>query len=304
LVLSLVSVKKQVYSGYKVVDVMVPFGTGQRMLLTGNANTGKATFARELVVSQKVHNQSQALLSPFIIFCVYVFIGQRFAQIMRTYQYFEQCQALDYTVLIGGTTLDAPGQQYLFPFVGCAVSEFFALRGHDVLCVMDDLNQHAAAYRQIGLLLEEIPGREAYPGDLFFLHARLLERSAQFITCFQGGSITAFPVVDLVNDDVTAYLPTNIISITDGQLTFGTMVGGDFTISQSLSVSRIGARGQHRLLKLVSRAYKAFLREYQTINISKDDRTPREQFIANINHLYGQAFDQRYPLPFEAQVTM
>ena len=187
---------------------MFPIGRGQRELIIGDRQTGKTTIAIDAILNQKDKN----------VICVYVAIGQKATSIAKVAATLKKHDAMDYTVVVSSPASDAASMQYIAPYAGCAVAEYFMYHGRDVLIVYDDLSKHAVAYRTLSLLLERSPGREAYPGDVFYLHSRLLERSAQLSDKLSGGSMTALPIVETQAGDVSAYIPTNIISITDGQI--------------------------------------------------------------------------------------
>ncbi|MBO4500699.1 MAG: F0F1 ATP synthase subunit alpha, partial [Clostridia bacterium] len=201
-------VSRPLETGIMCIDAMFPIGRGQRELIIGDRQTGKTSIALDAILNQKGKN----------VVCVYVAICQKASAIAKLMQTLKESGAIDYTVIVSASASDSPSMQYIAPYAGCAVAEYFMYHGRDTLIIYDDLSKHAVAYRTISLLLERAPGREAYPGDVFYLHSRLLERSAQLSDDMGGGSMTAFPIVETQAGDISAYIPTNIISITDGQI--------------------------------------------------------------------------------------
>lgn len=248
-------VNESLETGTMVVDTLVPIGRGQRELVIGNRNTGKTTFITDTIIHQKNKN----------VICIYVSIGQRQANLARLVQELEEHQALEYTIIVSADSSEAVLNQYLAPYTGCTIAEYFRDLGHDVLIVYDDLSNHAIAFREMSLLLRRAPGREAYPGDVFYLHSRLLERAGKFI---KGGSITALPIVQIQSDDITAYIPTNLISITDGQIFLDTRLfnqGIRPAVNVELSVSRVGGAAQTKAIKKVTRALRLELAQYNEL---------------------------------------
>lgn len=242
-------------TGCIAVDCLVPVGRGQRELIVGNRATGKTALAIDAILHQKGKN----------IYCIYVAIGQRQAQVARIAKLLAEYGALDYTIIISASTASPVLNQYLAPFTGCAIAEEFRDNGQDVLIVYDDLTNHAVAYREISLLLKRSPGREAYPGDVFYLHSRLLERAGKLIS---GASITALPIAQIQSDDITAYIPTNLISITDGQIFLDTKLfnqGIRPAINVGLSVSRVGGAAQTKAIKQVIKALRLDLAQYNEL---------------------------------------
>ncbi len=235
-------VNRPLETGILAIDSMFPIGRGQRELIIGDRQTGKTTIATDTIINQKDKD----------VVCVYVAIGQKASSIAKVVSTLKKYDAMDYTVVVSSPASDPASLQYIAPYAGCAVAEYFAYHGRDVLIVYDDLSKHAVAYRTLSLLLERSPGREAYPGDVFYLHSRLLERSAQLSNELGGGSITALPVVETQAGDVSAYIPTNIISITDGQLFLESdlfFAGQRPSINIGLSVSRVGGAAQTHVMK-------------------------------------------------------
>ena len=226
-------------TGILVIDALFPIGKGQRELIIGNRNTGKTSIVLDTILNQKGKN----------VYCVYVSIGQRQANLARFIRTLEENGALDYSVIISADASESALNQYLAPYVGCTIAEYFRNQGQDALIIYDDLTNHAIAYREMSLLLRRPPGREAYPGDVFFLHSRLLERAGKLTN---GGSVTALPIVQIQSDDITAYIPTNLISITDGQIFLDTQLfnqGIRPAVNVELSVSRVGSAAQTKAIK-------------------------------------------------------
>jgi F-type H+-transporting ATPase subunit alpha len=230
------------YTGIKVVDTMVPIGKGQRQLLIGDEGLGRSSIALDTVINQRGQD----------VYCVYVLIGQKRSAVVNTIEILREYGALDYTTVVVAEASTLPGQQHLAPYSGCAVAEFWMQQGRDVLVVYDDLSTHAKTYRELSLLLRRPPGREAYPGDIFSIHARLLERATCLSTAHGGGSMTALPIVETKLGEIAAYIPTNLISITDGQIYLDrSLFTGGFrpAIDIARSVSRIGGQAQHPCIK-------------------------------------------------------
>lgn len=260
-IVSRFKVNDSLLTGIKVVDGLVPVGRGQRELIIGDRQTGKTS-----IVVDSFLNQKYELFTSFRpVFCVYVGIGQRRSSVYRLYDFLVQTNAISYCTLVAATASDSIASQYLAPFSGTAICEFFETLGHDTLIGYDDLSKHAVAYRQLSLLLRRAPGREAYPGDVFFLHSRLLERAANLL---YAGSVTALPIIETLSGDVSAYIPTNVISITDGQIFLDTSLfyqGIIPAINVGLSVSRVGAAAQPTLLKAVASSLKLQLALFREI---------------------------------------
>lgn len=250
------SVEQPLETGIMLIDAMFAIGKGQRELIIGDKQTGKTTIAIDTIINQKNKN----------VKCVYVFIGQKNSTIVQFIEILKQKQALEYTCVVVATASDLPALNYLAPFTGITIAEYWAQKGEDVLIIYDDLSKHAVAYRTLSLLLRRPPGREAYPGDIFYLHARLLERSGRF--AFKG-SITALPVVETEAGDIAAYIPTNVISITDGQLFMMANLfnsGQRPAIDVGLSVSRIGSAAQIKAIKKTASSLKLDLAQYQELS--------------------------------------
>jgi len=235
-------VQEPLYTGSKIIDTLVPIGKGQRQLLIGDEGLGRSSLAIDTVINQKGKN----------VYCVYVLIGQKRSTIVSTVDTLREHGAMDYTTLVVAEANSLPGLQHLAPFAGCAVAEFWMRQGHDVLIVYDDLSTHARTYRELSLLLRRPPGREAYPGDVFYVHARLLERATCLNAAHGGGSMTALPIVETQLGEIAAYIPTNLISITDGQVYLDRdlfAAGFRPAIDIARSVSRIGGQAQHPRIK-------------------------------------------------------
>src|SRR3989339_48145 len=248
-------VNQPVQTGIKSIDSMTPVGRGQRELIIGDRQTGKTAVAIDTILNQKGQD----------MICVYVAIGQREARTANIYHSLKEKGALDYSVIVSAPAASSAVMQFLAPYAGCAIAEYFMDQGKDVLIVYDDLSKHAVAYREMSLLLRRPPGREAYPGDVFYLHSRLLERAAKLNDQQGGGSITALPIIETQAGDVSAYIPTNVISITDGQIFLDTDIfkrGGRPAISVGISVSRVGGAAQTKIMKKSSGTFKLELASY------------------------------------------
>jgi len=245
-------------TGIKVVDALVPVGRGQRELIIGDRQTGKTAVAIDAIINQKGQNMK----------CVYVAIGQKKSKVMRVLKKLEEAGAMEYTTILLAGASDSAALQYISPYAGVAIAEYFLDKGEDVLVVYDDLSKHAVAYREISLLLRRPPGREAYPGDVFYLHSRLLERACRLNSDNGGGSITALPIIETQGGDVSAYIPTNVISITDGQIF---LEAGLFNkgirpaINVGLSVSRVGGNAQAKAMKKTAGPMKLALAQYREL---------------------------------------
>ena len=248
-------INESLETGIMAIDALVPIGKGQRELFIGNRNTGKTTLALDTILHQKDKN----------IICIYVSIAQRQANLARIVQLLEENNAMEYTIIVSADAGEAVLNHYLSPYVGCTMAEYLRDRGSDVLIVYDDLSNHAIAFRQMSLLLRRAPGREAYPGDVFYLHSRLLERAGKLA---RGGSITALPIAQIQGDDITAYIPTNLISITDGQIFLDTKLfnsGVRPAINIELSVSRVGGAAQTKAIKKMTRALRLEVAQYHEL---------------------------------------
>ena len=253
-------VNRPMETGLLVVDSMFPIGRGQRELIIGDRQTGKTALAVDAIINQKGKN----------VICIYVAIGQKTSSVARLYETLKRKGAADYTIIVCAAAGEPASIQYIAPYSGCAMAEYFMYSGRDVLIVYDDLSKHAVAYRTLSLLLERSPGREAYPGDVFYLHSRLLERAARLSDEKGGGSMTALPIVETQAGDVSAYIPTNIISITDGQLFLESELffeGQRPAVNVGLSVSRVGGSAQTKALKNASGALRLDLAQYREMEV-------------------------------------
>jgi F-type H+/Na+-transporting ATPase subunit alpha len=248
-------INESLETGVLVVDALVPIGKGQRELLIGNRGTGKTSLALETIMHQRDKG----------VYCIYVSIGQRQANVVRIASLLQQQQAFDYTIIVSADASEPAINRYLAPYVGCTMGEYFRDRGQDALIIYDDLSNHAVAYREMSLLMRRPPGREAYPGDIFYLHSRLLERAGKVI---KGGTLTALPIVQIQADDITAYIPTNLISITDGQVFLDTKlfnIGVRPAVNVELSVSRVGGAAQTKAIKQMTGALRLELAQYHDL---------------------------------------
>jgi len=265
------SVNQPVQTGIMAIDAMIPVGRGQRELIIGDRATGKTTIAIDTILNQaKMNREGEASGDPNFrpLYSIYVAVGQKNANIARVIGVLEENDALKYTIIVSASASDAATDQYIAPFAGAAMGEWFMDNGMDALIVYDDLSKHAAAYRQVSLLLKRPSGREAYPGDVFYLHSRLLERSARLSKDAGNGSLTAFPIIETQAGDVSAYIPTNVISITDGQIYLETDLfyqGVRPAISVGLSVSRVGSAAQIKAMKQVAGKIKGDLAQFREL---------------------------------------
>ena len=249
------SVSVPLQTGLKIIDSMIPIGRGQRELIIGDRQTGKTAIAIDTILNQKGQN----------VKCIYVAIGQKASTVAQIVEKLKQHGAMEYTTIVAATASEAAPLQYIAPYAGCAMGEEWMENGEDVLIVYDDLSKHAVAYRTLSLLLRRPPGREAYPGDVFYLHSRLLERAARLNENYGGGSLTALPIIETQAGDISAYIPTNVISITDGQIFLQTDLfasGVRPAVDSGLSVSRVGSSAQTKAMKKVSSSLKLELAQY------------------------------------------
>lgn len=261
-----VSVREPMQTGIKAVDSLVPIGRGQRELIIGDRQTGKTALAIDTIINQKRFNDGQDESKK--LYCIYVAIGQKRSTVAQIVKRLTDAGAMNYTIIVSATASDAAPLQYLAPYSGCAMGEFFRDNGKHALIIYDDLSKQAVAYRQMSLLLRRPPGREAYPGDVFYLHSRLLERAAKMNPSLGGGSLTALPVIETQAGDVSAYIPTNVISITDGQIFLETELfykGIRPAINVGLSVSRVGSAAQTKAMKQVAGSMKLELAQYREV---------------------------------------
>ena len=252
------SVDQPLQTGLKAIDAMVPVGRGQRELIIGDRQTGKTAVAIDAIINQKGTG----------VKCIYVAVGQKASSIANTVRKLEEHGALEHTIIVAATASDSAAMQYIAPYAGCAMGEYFMDKGKDCLIIYDDLTKHAWAYRQVSLLLRRPPGREAYPGDVFYLHSRLLERSARLNKDFGGGSITALPIIETQAGDVSAYIPTNVISITDGQIFLESDLfyqGIRPALNTGISVSRVGGAAQIKAMKKVAGTLRLDLAQYREL---------------------------------------
>ena len=295
-------VSEPLSTGILSVDALFPIGRGQRELIIGDRQTGKTSLALDTILNQKGKD----------VVCVYVAIGQKASSVARVADTLEKAGAMAYTVIVSSPANDPAAMQYIAPYAGCAVAEYFMYRGRDTLVVYDDLSKHAVAYRTLSLLLERAPGREAYPGDVFYLHARLLERSAHLSAALGGGSMTALPIVETQAGDVSAYIPTNVISITDGQIFLESelfFAGQRPAVSVGLSVSRVGGAAQTKLMKKAVGSIRLDLSQHREMQVftrfggDLDDTTLRElRYGAGLTRLLRQSLHA--PLSQAEQVLL
>ncbi|XP_071440607.1 ATP synthase subunit alpha, mitochondrial [Hetaerina americana] len=261
-----ISVREPMQTGIKAVDSLVPIGRGQRELIIGDRQTGKTALAIDTIINQRRFNEGTDEKKK--LYCIYVAIGQKRSTVAQIVKRLTDSGAMQYTIIVSATASDAAPLQYLAPYSGCAMGEFFRDNGKHALIIYDDLSKQAVAYRQMSLLLRRPPGREAYPGDVFYLHSRLLERAAKMNDTNGGGSLTALPVIETQAGDVSAYIPTNVISITDGQIFLETELfykGIRPAINVGLSVSRVGSAAQTRAMKQVAGSMKLELAQYREV---------------------------------------
>ena len=255
-------VKQPLQTGIKAIDAMVPIGKGQRELIIGDRQTGKTAIAIDAIINQKNIPESERCI------CIYVAVGQKQSTVAQVVKTLTDYGAMDYTVVVSATASDPASLLYIAPYAGCAIGEYFMWQGKDVLIVYDDLSKHAQAYRQMSLLLRRPPGREAFPGDVFYLHSRLLERACKLSQENGGGSLTALPIIETQANDVSAYIPTNVISITDGQIYLESSLflsGIKPAINVGLSVSRVGGSAQRKTMRKVAGTLRIDLSQYQEL---------------------------------------
>ncbi|MDQ3008876.1 MAG: F0F1 ATP synthase subunit alpha [bacterium] len=296
------SVSVPLQTGIKAVDAMIPIGRGQRELIIGDRSTGKTAIALGTILNQADQN----------VLCVYVSIGQRQATLAQTRQILQDRGAMEYTMIVAANASDSAAEQFLAPYTGLAIAEYFLEKGRDVLIVYDDLSKHAQAYREISLLLRRPSGREAYPGDVFYLHSRLLERAARLNDKYGGGSITALPVIETQANDISAYIPTNVISITDGQIYLETDLfnaGMRPAINVGSSVSRVGSSAQIKAMKQVAGTMKLDLAQFRSLEAfaqfssDLDDKTKAQlERGKRVNEVLKQGWDT--PLKVEEQIVV
>ena len=245
-------------TGIKAIDAMIPIGRGQRELIIGDRQTGKTVIATDTIINQKGKD----------VICIYVAIGQKNSTVAQLVETLTQAGAMDYTIVVSSSASEMAPLQYIAPYSGCAMGEYFMDQGKDVLVIYDDLSKHAVAYRALSLLIRRPPGREAYPGDVFYLHSRLLERAARLDPEYGGGSLTALPIIETQAGDVSAYIPTNVISITDGQIFLESELfhsGVMPAVNPGISVSRVGGSAQIRAMKKVAGSLKLLYSQYREL---------------------------------------
>lgn len=300
-------VSSPLHTGIKAIDSMIPIGRGQRELIIGDRQTGKTAIVLDTIINQRSKSQNE---KP--VFCIYVAIGQKESKIAKLVKTLKDFDALKYSVIVAASASAPAALWYLAPFAGCAIGEYFRDKGEDALVIYDDLSKHAWSYRQISLLLRRPPGREAYPGDIFYLHSRLLERAAKLSKEKGGGSLTALPIVETQLGDVTSYIPTNIISITDGQIYLESDLfyqGLRPAINVGLSVSRVGSAAQTKAMKKVAGRLRLTLAQFRELQAFI-------QFAADVDEVTQQRIregeimteilkqEDLAPLPFEEQVAV
>jgi len=304
------SVKEPMQTGIKAVDSLVPIGRGQRELIIGDRQTGKTAVAIDAIINQKRFNDAGDEKKK--LYCIYVAIGQKRSTVAQIVKRLTQADAMKYSIVVSATASDAAPLQYLAPYSGCAMGEFFRDNGMHALIIFDDLSKQAVAYRQMSLLLRRPPGREAYPGDVFYLHSRLLERAAKMSDNQGGGSLTALPIIETQAGDVSAYIPTNVISITDGQIFLETELfykGIRPAINVGLSVSRVGSAAQTKSMKQVAGSMKLELAQYREVaafaQFGSDLDAATQQLLnrgVRLTELLKQG--QYVPMPIEEQVAV
>ena len=295
-------VNQPLQTGIKAIDSMVPIGRGQRELIIGDRQTGKTTLAADTIINQKGKD----------VICIYVAIGQKRSTVSSLVETLTRNGAMDYTIVVAATASEASPLQYIAPYSGCAMGEYFMYKGKDVLIIYDDLSKHAVAYRALSLLIRRPPGREAYPGDVFYLHSRLLERAARLDEAHGGGSLTALPIIETQAGDVSAYIPTNVISITDGQIFLETELfhsGVMPAVNPGISVSQVGGNAQIKAMKKVAGTLKLIYSQYRELqsfaqfgsDLDADTKARLEQG-ARIVEVLKQ--NQNAPVPVEKQVAI
>ena len=289
-------------TGIKAIDSMVPIGRGQRELIIGDRQTGKTTIATDTILNQKGKD----------VICIYVAIGQKRSTVASLVENLEKNGAMDYTIVVAATASEASPLQYIVPYTGCAMGEYFMHQGKDVLIIYDDLSKHAVAYRALSLLIRRPPGREAYPGDVFYLHSRLLERAAKLDDAHGGGSLTALPIIETQAGDISAYIPTNVISITDGQIFLESELfhsGVMPAVNPGISVSRVGGNAQIKAMKKVAGTLKLIYSQYRELasfaqfgsDLDADTKMRLEQGARIVEVLKQK---QNAPVPVEKQVAI
>lgn len=307
------SVSQPVQTGIMAIDAMIPIGRGQRELIIGDRATGKTTIAIDTIINQARINKANEGKEGFRpLYSIYVAVGQKQSNVARVIGILEEAGAMPYTIIVAATASDSATMQYLAPFAGAAIGEWFMDNGQDALIVFDDLSKHAVAYRQVSLILKRPSGREAYPGDVFYLHSRLLERSARVNEVSGNGSLTALPIIETQAGDVSAYIPTNVISITDGQIYLETDLfyqGIRPAISVGLSVSRVGSAAQIKAMKQVAGKIKGMLAQFREMaafaQFGSDLDAATKNLIERGQRIVELFKQQQYnPIPVEIQATI
>ena len=306
-------VKQPLQTGLKAVDGMIPIGRGQRELIIGDRQTGKTAVALDTIINQRyTHSEKAKKDGVKPVYCIYVAIGQKASTVAQVVTKLEEMGAMDYTTIVIATASDPAPLQFIAPYAGATLGEYFRDSGRDVLVVYDDLSKHAAAYRQVSLLLRRPPGREAYPGDVFYLHSRLLERASKLSDELGGGSLTALPIIETQAGDIAAYIPTNVISITDGQIFLEPNLfnsGVRPAINVGISVSRVGGNAQIKAMKKIAGRLRLDLAQYRELEAfakfgSDLDKATQLQLTRG-SHLVEVLKQRQYvPMPVENQVVM
>ena len=294
------SVREPLQTGLKAIDAMIPIGRGQRELIIGDRQTGKTAIAVDTIINQKGQN----------VFCIYVAIGQKRSTVARVVKTLEEYHAMEYSMVVSATASEAASLQFLAPYAGVAMGEYFRDNGKHALIIYDDLSKHATAYRQLSLLLRRPPGREAYPGDVFYLHSRLLERAAKLSEKLGGGSLTALPIIETQAGDVSAYIPTNVISITDGQIYLASDLfysGIRPAINVGLSVSRVGGAAQIKTMKQVAGTLRLDMAQYREMAAfaqfgSELDKATQAQLARGVRMVELLKQGQYKPMPVADQI--
>ncbi len=296
------SVSEPLQTGIKAIDSMIPIGRGQRELIIGDRQTGKTAIAADTIINQKGQG----------VICVYVAIGQKYSTIAQLVETLTAAGAMDYTTVVSASASELAPMQYIAPYSGCAMAEYFMDKGEDVLIIYDDLSKHAVAYRALSLLIRRPPGREAFPGDVFYLHSRLLERAARIAPEYGGGSITALPIIETQAGDVSAYIPTNVISITDGQIFLESELfhaGVMPAVNPGISVSRVGGNAQIKAMKQVSGTLKLAYSQYRELQSfaqfgSDLDADTKRRLAQGERIVEVLKQDRNAPVPVELQVCI
>ncbi len=296
------SVSVPLQTGIKAIDSMIPIGRGQRELIIGDRQTGKTVIATDTIINQKGQD----------VICIYVAIGQKRSTVAQVVETLSAAGAMDYTIVVSATASELSPVQYIAPYAGCAMGEYFMDKGRDVLVIYDDLSKHAVAYRALSLLIRRPPGREAYPGDVFYLHSRLLERAARLAPEYGGGSLTALPIIETQAGDVSAYIPTNVISITDGQIFLLTELfhsGVMPAVDPGISVSRVGGNAQIKAMKKVAGSLKLIYSQYRELQSfsqfgSDLDPDTKRRLAQGERIVEGLKQDRNAPVPVENQVCI